>query len=364
MDKKLLDLYSDYLISSFSQTTATGLSRLLDGTLTHDAITNFLSETDFTSQDLWMLVKKDVRAIESEDGVLIFDDTIQEKPSTDENEIVCYHWDHTKGRNVKGINLLNCLYHNRDVSLPLGFDVIHKSESYVDPKDQKTKRRSTITKNELMRAQLRQVQQNQIAYRYVLTDIWFAANENMTFIKLELKKDFIMAFKSNRMVALSKEAKLQGRFVSIESLQMQENQVLQVYVKGLNFPVLLTQQVFTNKDGSEGILYLVCSDLDLSGDRIRAIYQKRWKVEEFHKSIKSNTGLAKSPTRVVRTQTNHFFASIYAFVKLERLRISQQMNHFALKSRLYLNAIKAAFLELNRMQPDGIPSIAKTVHVT
>ncbi|MBF0239952.1 MAG: hypothetical protein HQM12_19805 [SAR324 cluster bacterium] len=38
--------------------------------------------------------------------------------------------------------------------------------------------------------------------------------------------------------------------------------------------------------------------------------------------------------------------------------------HFALKSRLYLNAIKAAFLELNRMQPDGIPSIAKTVHVT
>ncbi|MCY4605689.1 MAG: IS701 family transposase, partial [Gemmatimonadetes bacterium] len=31
MDKKLLDLYSDYLLSSFGATTATGLSSLLDG---------------------------------------------------------------------------------------------------------------------------------------------------------------------------------------------------------------------------------------------------------------------------------------------------------------------------------------------
>ncbi len=37
MNKVLLDLYADYLISSLSQTTATGLSRLLDGVLTHDA---------------------------------------------------------------------------------------------------------------------------------------------------------------------------------------------------------------------------------------------------------------------------------------------------------------------------------------
>lgn len=350
MDKEILDLYSDYLISSFSQTTATGLSRLLDGALTHDRITNFLAESEFTSKELWRLVKKDVRKIESSEGVLIFDDTIEEKPYTDENEIVCYHWDHTKNRSVKGINILNCLYHNQGISLPIGFDVIHKEESFIDPKDGKQKRRSTISKNELLRDQLKQAQHNQITYRYVLTDIWFASSENMTFVKKELKKDFIMAFKSNRLVALSKEDKLQGRFVSIESLAMKEDHALQVYVKGVEFPVLLTKHVFTNQDYSEGTLYLVCSDLELRGDPIQSIYQKRWKVEEFHKSIKSNTGLAKSPTRIARTQTNHFFASIYAFVKLERLRIAQQTNHFALKSRLYMNAIKAAFQELNQMK--------------
>ncbi len=96
MNKKFLDLYSDYLISSFNQTTATGLSTLLDNSISHDKITDFLAESDFTSKDLWLLIKEDIRKIESSEGVLIFDDTIQEKPHTKENDIICYHWDHKK----------------------------------------------------------------------------------------------------------------------------------------------------------------------------------------------------------------------------------------------------------------------------
>lgn len=42
MDKRLMDLYADYLISSFGPTTATGLSRLLGAGLSHDKVTRFL----------------------------------------------------------------------------------------------------------------------------------------------------------------------------------------------------------------------------------------------------------------------------------------------------------------------------------
>jgi hypothetical protein len=35
-------------------------------------------------------------------GVIIFDDTAQEKTWTDENEIMYWHYDHCKGRSVKG----------------------------------------------------------------------------------------------------------------------------------------------------------------------------------------------------------------------------------------------------------------------
>ena len=69
-------------------TTATGLSLLLDNEYSHDLITRFLSGTEHTSRDLWVLVKPTVRAVESDDGVLIFDDTIQEKPHIDDNEII------------------------------------------------------------------------------------------------------------------------------------------------------------------------------------------------------------------------------------------------------------------------------------
>ncbi len=57
MDKPLLDLYADYLISSFGPTTATGLSRLLGAGLSHDKVTLFLAGEAMSSQNLWQIVK-------------------------------------------------------------------------------------------------------------------------------------------------------------------------------------------------------------------------------------------------------------------------------------------------------------------
>ena len=49
---ELLDLYSDYLISSFGATTATGLSALLDGDVSHDQVTRFLASRERTATNL------------------------------------------------------------------------------------------------------------------------------------------------------------------------------------------------------------------------------------------------------------------------------------------------------------------------
>ncbi len=73
----IFELYSDYLITSFSHTTVTGLSDVLDNAVSHDQVTRFLSHDDFSSKDLWHVMKKSVRKIETDEGVLIFDDTIQ-----------------------------------------------------------------------------------------------------------------------------------------------------------------------------------------------------------------------------------------------------------------------------------------------
>jgi len=346
MDKEQLELYTDYLLSTFGYATATGLSRMVEGQVSHDQITRFLSGEEFTSKDLWIGVKPTVREVEQDDGVLISDDTIQEKPYTDENEVMCWHYDHTKGRAVQGFNLLNCLYHVNGISIPVAFELVKKPVQYCDIKTHRLKRASLYTKNELMRNMLLVCVQNKLKFRFVLFDTWFSSKENMCYIKKELVKDFVCALKSNRLVAVSEEAHQANRFTPIEELSWQEETLFVGWLKDVPFPISFVRQVFTNKDGSTGILYLACSDTTVKRGQILAIYQKRWSVEVFHKSLKQNAALGKAPVRRVVTQNNHIFAVLYAVFKLECLSIKRHLNHFALRAHLYLKAIRVAFDEL------------------
>jgi hypothetical protein len=349
-DKELLDIYTDYLISSFGLTTGTGLSRLLDGAISHDRIQRFLASPVQSGRDLWKVVKPYVRQMQSADGVLIVDDSISEKPYTDENDIICWHWDHSKGRSLKGINFITALYHANEVSLPIDYHLIKKTEFYTDKKTGKEKRRSPVTKNEVYQQLLRQVMRNQIPFRYVLNDIWFASAKNMLFVKHELKRDFIMPLKTNRKVALSLDDKKNGQYVRVDSLVLEQDTVTTIYLEGVDFPLHLVKQVFINGDGSTGTLYLVTSDLELTYDGITTIYSKRWNVEPYHKSLKQNASLSKSPTKTVTTQSNHVFASVCAYIKLEMLKVTTKTNHFALKSKLYMRALRTAFDALDEFQ--------------
>jgi hypothetical protein len=350
MNKELLDLYTDYLLSSFGPTTATGLSKLMDGAISHDQVSRMLASPRKTSKDWWRMVKPEVRKIEHADGVMIVDDSIEDKVYTDENEIICWHYDHAKGRNVKGINFLTSLYYAQGVALPVAFEIVSKTEQYMDKKTGKEKHRSKITKNEYYRRMLQATCRNNIPFRYVLNDIWFAAAENMCFVKLDLKKDFIMALKSNRKVALSADDKSKGKYQRIDQLEVPEDSTLTIYLEGVPFPLHLVRQVFTNEDGSTGVRYLVTNDLTLNADQIITIYQKRWKVEEYHRSLKQNAALAKSPTRTETTQTNHFVASLWSFVKIELLKVQTNKNHYQLKAQLYFSALRQAFDELQILQ--------------
>jgi len=358
MNKDLLELYSDYLLSAFSHTTATGLSAMTGGTVSHDKITRFLANEELDSAALWLLVKPMVRQLDEQEGgeeregsaVLIIDDTIEEKPYTDESELVCWHYDHSQGRNVKGMNLISALYQVGEASMPVAFELVKKTQWVFDEKKRKWQRKSPTTKNEHYREMLRACAKNRIGFRYVLNDVWYASSENMRHVKEELAKEFVMPIKTNRKVALSPEDKKGGDYEQVGSLELEPNTTRQVYLEQVPFPLLLCKQVLKNEDGSEGVLYLVSSDPTLDYDGLTTIYQRRWKVEEYHKSLKSNASLEKSPTKKVRTQTNHVFSSIYAFFKLERLKLATKMNHFAIRSVIYLKALRASYEELQRMR--------------
>ena len=350
MNKNLLDIYSDYLIAQNHRASVTGLSDLVDGEISHDRITRFLNSPPAGSKEIWLYVKPELRKVEQDTGgVLIIDDTIEEKPYTDENELVCWHYSHAEGRCAKEINLLSGLVRYGDVALPIAVEPVCKDVVFCDIATRKEKRISKITKNQMVRSMVAQAVLNEVKFEYVLADNWFGAKKNMEFIHYDMEKKFIIGLKSNRVAALSENDRKKGQYQNLSSLNLKDGEKRIVFLKDIPFPVALITKIFKNEDGSTGTLYLVSNDLESSADRIYEVYQKRWRIEEYHKSIKQNTSLEKSPTKVVRSQRNQIFASIIAYCKLEFLRTKTSLNHFALKYKLLVKANQAAFKEYKKL---------------
>jgi len=289
----LLDLYTDCLLVTPTYSTATGLSSVTDNKVSHDQITRLLSEK-IDSQTLWEQVKPLTHEIRCPEGLLIIDDSIGPKPFTKENALINWHYDHCSGKSVKGVNFVSSFYHSpkHEMGLPVGVGYIKKDKQVIDCSGKITYK-SKETKNEIMLQMVIHADFN-IGFKYVLADSWFSSSENMSCITNQCHADFIMAIKSNRVVALSKEAKEKGNYVSIESLKL-EGRTMSVYFKQLERSVLISKQVFKNGDGSTGTLYLATSDLNLDYQSLTTIYEKRWKVEEFFRSIKNNAAFANLP---------------------------------------------------------------------
>jgi hypothetical protein len=240
---KLLDIYSDYLIAQNQYATSTGLSHLLDGQISHDKITRLLNSKQLSSKDLWEYIKPEVRKLEKDDGgVLVLDDTIEEKTYTDENEIICWHYSHAKKRCVKGINLLSCLVRYGDIALPIAYEAIAKDLSFCDIKTKKEKRRSSINKNEIFRSILAQALANNVKFEYVLADNWFGAKKNMEFIHYDMKKKFVIGVKANRLIALSEDEMKKGQYQNLNAILVKDGEKRIVWLKDLSFPVSLTYQ--------------------------------------------------------------------------------------------------------------------------
>jgi hypothetical protein len=218
---------------------------MVEGAVSHDQVTRWLSIQEFTSRDLWLHVKSAVRSVESGAGVLNFDDTIQEKAWTDENELMCWHFDHVSGCSVRGINLLNALYHSNRRSIPVAFELVKKPIEFSDLKTRQVKRRSEVTTNELMRQMITTCINNELKFRFVLTDCWFASIENFEFIRAK-KRHFICALKDNRMIALTEEDRNKKCYKRVDELNFSGQTAVRYWLKDYDNEVLVVRQVFTN----------------------------------------------------------------------------------------------------------------------
>ena len=144
--------------------------------------------------------------------------------------------------------------------------------------------------------------------------------------------------------------------MQLNTLDLKPYTVREISLEGVSFPLTLVKQIFVNEDGSNGVLYVVTSNVSITYDDIVERYRKRWNIEPYHQSLKQHASLDRSPTPTVTTQTNHFFAARYGSIKRERLKIMTKRNHVALKATLYAHAVRSSFAMVREFQacPVGI----------
>jgi len=104
----VLDLYTDYLITSTKYTTATGLAKIFGDSLSYDAVTRFLATENLENKKLWSFIKPILRRVEKEDSVII-----------------------VKEQSVIGISAVNLIHETDTVSLPLSMSIVHKDKIVI-----------------------------------------------------------------------------------------------------------------------------------------------------------------------------------------------------------------------------------------
>ena len=116
-------------MTTTGKATCTNLSTVLDNKYSHDDFSRLLKQSTIDSKFLWQESKVYVRELSCSNSlnVLVIDDCIQEKIWSDESELICWHFDHTKQRSVKGVNFISSLLVCDDVSIPVGVEFIKKN---------------------------------------------------------------------------------------------------------------------------------------------------------------------------------------------------------------------------------------------
>ena len=241
------------------------------------------------------------------------------------------------------------LYITDKIDIPLTYEIVKKTKKFIDEETWKEKKRSEKNKNEMFREMINTVCLNCVRFKYFVFDSWFCNSKNINKI-LEIKKHFISELPKNRLISLSKEDKIRWISQNLESLKMNNWDILKVYIKWVDKELILCKQIFINKDWNNWERYLLSSDTNLDFESITMNYKKRWWIEESFKSMKSNTWFSKSPAHTIITQENHIFASIVAFFKLQVISFSNMTNNFALKQKIYISALKAWYSELQKLK--------------
>lgn len=317
-------MYCQYLIASQINYTCTNLAEHFEN-LDHNSVYRYLKTERLVPRLLWEKVKD--RIIYSENGAIIFDDTVLDKSYSFAIEGVRRQYSGNEQAVIKGIGLVTCVYYNPELDRFWVLDY-----RLFDPDtDGKSKLDHVSDMLDLLA-------HRRVEFRFCLMDSWYATVWLMTRLIKE-QKIFYCPLKKNRLVDDSGGEK---PYTAIEDLGWTQEELLcGKLVKVKKFACSTYLKLFRVTVSTNRTDYIVTNDMTQSDtDEAQKASAQRWKIEQFHREAKQITGIERCQCRLNRSQRNHIASALLVWLVFKELADKTAQTVYQLKHGLLSDYLK------------------------
>lgn len=299
--------YCQYLLSSQINYTLTNFADHSQK-FSHDQLNRFLRNDNLKPRLVWDQVKDSI--VFSENGYLLFDDTVADKNYSSAIELVRRQYSGNSKSVIKGIGIVTCVYVNPDL------DRFWLINYRVFAPDIDGKNKLDHVREMFDNA----IDHKKLPFRTVLMDSWYAAKELMLHIERR-GKIYYCPIQRNRLVDEGFGEKTKPDYRRTDALDWSEEEQKTGKNVHLNqFPKGHRLQLFRLVISSDRTDYVVTNDLTQNSlDETRKVCAVRWKIEQLHREAKQITGLERCQCRKQRIQRNHLACALLVWCRFKEL---------------------------------------------
>lgn len=291
-----ISTYSQLLIQTVRKKTGSELA--ITNLLSPDKISRMLNSNVVRAKEE---VKSHIQEIFKDKKVtIIFDDTIAAKTYAKRHGDINRVWNTASSRVVSGFQIITCIISDGLRNIPIDCEFFFSRKRFG--KDQRTK--SEIAYDILM------YWKDVINIERVLADAHYSTKWLLEKLSAE-GVPFCMKIPANRIVKIEQNVGQLKKTLRI--VKNNRTNSMAGFHAGLSCFFYVVKYRGTR-------LYYISSN-SIAKDKVASVYKLRWKIEEFHRTVKQSLGFNDCQSRSAEKQHRHMFYVIEAYIYAELLRI-------------------------------------------
>ena len=273
------------------------------------ALMRFISNSKHNRSLLMLLVARTavsiISALNDKGHVytLCVDDTVIERPRGKKIEGLSRTFNHVIGKTVKGYANLLITWTDGITNIPVASElmssrkddcIIRKLNKRIDRRSAGAKRRanSVMRKPKLLIKLCKGILNKGIKAEYVLMDTWFYSDSLVASLK-ELSLDSICMIKKNLKFAFVGETERHNLKYILSTLRQRNHtsDIISSVVVQTESGQKVKLIFIRNRNNRREFITLLCSNIQLTAEKIVELYSRRWSIECCFKAAKQYLGL-------------------------------------------------------------------------